>query len=342
MKNNKVNLKVGIVGCGLIGIKRAEAILSLGTDKVAGLYDINKQRMQNLARKTGAQIYPSWQKLVSDPEIDCVIVAVYHKILPKIALAALKNGKYVLAEKPLGNNASEAKQIAKASKEAGRILKVGFNHRFHPAILKARQLFKNGKIGKLLYIRAVYGHGGRKDYDLEWRIQKKFSRGGEMYDQGSHLIDLGYWFAGEFKCAFASTKNYFWEKTSLEDNAFCQLEAKTGQTLHFQVSLTQWKNRFTFEVYGTGGYLLISGLGRSYGVETLTYGKRVGLGQVPREQVWQFLKGDDSWNLEWLEFKQAIAQKRQPLSSALDNVEVMKAVDCLYKSAKSKKMERIG
>jgi predicted dehydrogenase len=294
--------------------------------------------MKAVVDLTGAKIYSSWQSLVRDPNIDCVIVATYHKILPKIVLVALKNKKHVLAEKPLGNNAKEAKQLLEASEKVSKVLKVGFNHRFHPAVLKAHELVVKKTIGKILYIRAVYGHGARKNYDLEWRIQKKYTAGGEMYDQGSHILDLSEWFVGNFSKVFASTKNYFWNKTSLEDNAFCQLESKAGQTVFFQVSLTQWKNKFTFEIYGDKGYLLTSGLGRSYGVETLVLGTGVGLGKTPVEQVWEFKGEDNSWVLEWKEFKSAIRTGKPVMSSAKDNFKIMTVMDSLYESSKKGKV----
>jgi predicted dehydrogenase len=194
---------------------------------------------------------------------------------------------------------------------------------------------------KIMYARAVYGHGARKDYDLEWRHQAKFSRGGVMYDQGSHIADLSVWFLEPIEKVFANSKKYFWKRTSLEDNAFCQIVSKTGQVLAYQNSLTQWKNRFSFEVYGEKGYLLVNGLGRSYGVETLVWGKRIGLGQVPHEQTWEFPGEDKSWNLEWSNFRGAILEKKLVLSSGEENVVVMKIIDALYKSAKSGKLTKI-
>lgn len=340
---NRLNkqLNIGIIGCGSIGEKRAQAITKLRKDSITAVYDIDKQRMNSLAEITGAKTYSSWQALLKDPSLDAVIIATYHKILPQITLEALKHNKHVLAEKPLGNNAREAKAIYQSAKKYKRIVKVGFNHRFHPAVAKAFGLFKKGIIGKILYIRAVYGHGGRKNYDLEWRVQPKFTRGGELYDQGSHIIDMAHWFLGPFAKGFATVKNYYWHKTSLEDNGFAQLLTAKNQTVMFQTSLTQWKNRFNFEIFGGKGYLLINGLGRSYGVETLTLGTGVGGGKPPKQRVWQFPGADNSWVLEWQNFRAAVLREKSPLSSAKDNVEVMLAMDSLFKSVRSKKLEKI-
>lgn len=341
MKSRQRKLNVGIIGCGLIGRKRAKAIAELKTDKLVGIYDIDGPRMVDIYQETGAKMYESWQALVSDPEIDCVIVAAFHNVIPTIVLEALKKGKHVLAEKPLGNNYTEALTISKLAQKQKKIVKVGFNHRFHPAFIKARELFEKGSIGKTLYIRGVYGHGGRKDYDLEWRHQPKFTRGGVMYDQGSHMVDLSLWFLDPIEKVFANARRYFWKQTTLEDNSFCQLISKTGQTFSYQNSLTQWKNRFSFEIYGNKGYLLINGLGRSYGVETLTLGTEVGLGRVPKERVWEFSGPDMSWNDEWKNFREAIVLKKPVMSSAKENCEIMKVIDGLYQSARFSKIVKL-
>lgn len=341
MKNRKQKLNVGIIGCGLIGFKRAKAIMELGNDSVIGVCDISHERANELSKLTKAKVFKSWESLVKDEQINCVIVAAYHKDLPKMTIEALKNGKHVLAEKTLGWDAKDAKRINAAAKKAGKLLKVGFNHRFHPALAKAHQLFEAGAIGEIMYIRAAYGHGGRKNYGLEWRLQKKYTRGGEMYDQGSHMTDLSLWFLKKFDRVFGNAKNYFWKQANLEDNAFCQLITKKGQTSSFHVSLTQWKNHFSFDIYGTKGYLLVHGLGRSYGVETLTYGSGVGLGKVPKEKIWEFRGEDISWTEEWKNFRQGIFAHKPVLSSGADNVEVLKVIDGLYKSSSSGRLVKI-
>ena len=77
-------------------------------------------------------------------------------------------------------------------------VRVGYNHRFHPALQKARELVDAGALGPLMFIRARYGHGGRVGYDREWRADPNLSGGGELIDQGVHLIDLAGWFLGDF------------------------------------------------------------------------------------------------------------------------------------------------
>lgn len=339
MKSKSLN--IGLIGAGNIGAKRVRAVLDLGTDTILAVYDVNAEKAKLLAEICGAKICKNVNEIFNNPNIDCVIIATTTDASLNLTLQALQHKKHVLVEKPLGSNTKDALKVSLSSKKHKRIVKVGFNHRFHPAVAKAFELFKQSKIGKVMYIRAVYGHGARPGYDTEWRMQKKFSPGGELFDQGVHIIDMAFWFLGKFASAFAVNKNFYWKKSELEDNSFSQLESAGGSSVSFHVSLTQWKNRFNFEVYGTKGYLLVNGLGKSYGTETLTWGTDVGQGRVPTEQIFEFTGEDISWKEEWKEFRQAVLTHKQPMSSASDNVEVCRALEALYLSAKLGKIVKI-
>src|SRR4029077_13954679 len=139
--------------------------------------------------------------------------------------------------------------------------------------------------GKVMFIRARYGHGGRKGMEKEWRFNKKISGGGELLDQGIHLVDLARWFGGEMKTAYGLAQTKFWE-TKLDDNAFALLtNDHVAVSLH--ASTTQWKNLFSFEIYGDMGYLEITVKGGSYGEEVLVFGKK-NLGFAPALEVFKF------------------------------------------------------
>ena len=91
------------------------------------------------------------------------------------------------------------------------MVKVGFNHRFHPAILDLASEVHSGRHGELMHLRARYGHGGRLGYDREWRAQPERSGGGELIDQGMHLLDLTHWIAGPLPLHSALLRTHFWD-----------------------------------------------------------------------------------------------------------------------------------
>ena len=151
-----------------------------------------------MAEPFGARAATDFHAAVEAADIDAVVVATPHAELSAIAIACLNAGKHVLVEKPGGRNLAEVSAVTEAAAAAGRVAKVGYNHRFHPAVLKAREIVDRGELGQLMFIRGRYGHGGRPGYEKEWRFERSISGGGELIDQGSHLIDLAQWFLGEF------------------------------------------------------------------------------------------------------------------------------------------------
>ncbi|MDR3205154.1 MAG: Gfo/Idh/MocA family oxidoreductase [Deltaproteobacteria bacterium] len=320
-------MKIGLIGCGLIGLKRAEASRTLGLEVVAAA-DLFLEKASSLCSRFGGLAYTDYREVLSS-EAQIVNVAVTHDRLAFLALEALKAGKHVLLEKPGGRCALELAPVVKEASEKRLLVKAGYNHRFHPALNKAREIVDKGAIGPLLYIRGRYGHGGRLGYEKEWRMDKDIVGGGELIDQGSHLIDLARWFLGDFSSISGSLPTYYWP-AQVEDNAFMLLTAKNGANAFLHASWTEWKNLFSFEITGRDGKLSIEGLGGSYGLEQLTYYKMLeGLGP-PETVIWQYPFPDNSWTLELKELVEAIEERREPIGSAAEALEVLKIIDSLY------------
>jgi len=349
-------IKVGIIGAGVIGRKRAAAISAVGKgDEIITVCDIDFEKAKVLAEEYGSKIYTDWVDIVRDSKVECVIVATPNKLLKDISIAALNNKKNVLCEKPLGRNSEEAIEIFRKSNESGCVLKTGFNHRHHPAIFKAKQLIDASEIGSIYYLRCLYGHGGRPGYEKEWRASKDLCGGGELLDQGVHVVDLFRWFLGEFEEAFGQINTYYWNM-EVEDNAFAMFKTNAGQIAMMHTSWTQWKNKFIFEVFGEKGYLIIDGLGGSYGVERLIIGRRKVeavdplsknersfkyAGGPPDEELIEFPGPDISWQEEWKEFVSAIKENREPLGSGYDGLMANRMIEAVYKSAKLNKPVKI-
>ena len=321
-------MKIALIGAGVIGRKRGNIIKESRADHVCVVVDID----ENKAKMLGGSLGCSWSTQVKDAlgkEVEAVVVSTTHNYLAAITKIALKAGKHVLCEKPLGISVEEVAECVKIAKRKGLIYKAGYNHSFHPAIWRAKRYLDAGKIGELMYIKASYGHGGRPGYEKEGRMDKKLSGGGELIDQGAHLIDLSRWFSGEdFDEVMGFIKTTFWP-VEVEDNGFLLLRSKrVVASLH--ASWTEWKNRFEFELYGTLGYLKIRGLGGSYGTEILMLGRRVP-GQAPKERIWEFVGADISWKKEWQNFRDAIKNQGLVIGSGEDGLKVLEIVESIYK-----------
>ena len=343
-------MRIGIIGCGLIGSRRANVIRQAETDELVIVADIDESRGQSLAKEIGCAATTDWSEVVSRDDVQAIVVSTVNKFLMPITVAALESGKHVLCEKPLGRNCNEARQMVRAARFNHAVLKTGFNHRHHPAIWKAHELCASGAIGPLMFIRSVYGHGGRLGYDKEWRADADLAGGGELLDQGVHIIDLCRWFLGEISEAFGQTATYFWDlgyfppdprlpppvtRHQLEDNCFALLRTSGGQVATLHTSWTQWKNRFTFEVFGRDGYVIVDGIGGSYGAEKLTLGHCHAESGPPTEKCFEFPGPDRSWLAEWEEFTSAIQESRQPLANGEDGLQAMRVIDALYQSSRT-------
>jgi predicted dehydrogenase len=321
-------MRVAIVGCGLIGKKRAQA---LGDAQLVACADVVWERAVQLASTMpGATPETDWQKIVQRKDIDIVIVATTHDKLTEISLAALLSGKHVLVEKPATRRLVELEPLLVAAKESRFLVRVGFNHRYHRAIRKAKELIDLGAIGELMYIRGRYGHGGRLGYEKEWRALPEKSGGGEMIDQGVHLIDLSRWFLGDFEKIDGYAHTYYWNMP-VEDNAFMLLRTSKGQVSSLHVSCTEWKNLFSFEVFGRSGKLEITGLGGTYGVERLTFYKMLPQLGPPETTIWEYPMGDDSWNVELNEFQEDIRLGRNPSANLHDAESALRIVENIYR-----------
>ena len=219
-----------------------------------------------------------------------------------------------------------------AAQEKNLHIKAGLSLRYHPAIAKAHELFDKKRIGELIFLRCRYGHGGRPGYDDEWRAQKEISGGGELLDQGIHVVDLFNWFLGGFTEAVGYNLSGFWKAEGIEDNAFALFKTTDNKVASMHVSCTQWKNLFSFEIFGDKGHMVIEGLGGSYGIERLLIRDGAGTGRAPEETEIKFDNSQICWEREWSEFMSALNENREPLGNGEDAYRALQMVGAVYDS----------
>ncbi|HEV3019672.1 MAG TPA: Gfo/Idh/MocA family oxidoreductase [Burkholderiaceae bacterium] len=325
-----MTLRVGIVGCGLIGQKRARALGPAG--RVVACADPDEDRARAAAVHDGARVFSDWRQLVSLPDVDVVVVATPHDTLAPITLAAVEAGKHVLVEKPAARSPAELKPVIEAAQRRRAKVHVGFNHRYHRSFRKAREIFESGALGELMFVRARYGHGGRIGYDQEWRARPEISGGGELIDQGPHLIDLARWFLGDFSEVQGFAHTYYWSMP-VDDNGFMLLKTPRRQVAFLHASCTEWKNLFSMEIYGREGKLDVSGLGGSYGVERLTWYRMLPQMGPPETAAWEYPMDDDSWEVETAEFLEDIRLDRTPQPGLRDAAECLKIIQQIYRES---------
>lgn len=322
------HVRVAIIGCGLIGQKRAKALAGA---TLAVCCDVKLELAEKLAAAyPGVRATADWREAVAAEEVDIVVVATIHKELAPIAAAAAAAGKHVLVEKPGARRAAELDPVLEAAARTGVRVRVGFNHRYHPAMQKAREILDSGVAGPLMFIRGRYGHGGGPGYDKNWRAVEELSGGGEAIDQGMHLIDLSRWYMGDFPNVQGQIATYFWDMP-VEDNVFLLLRTAAGQTAQLHATWTEWKNLFSLEIYGKYGKIDISGLGRSYGVEKLIYYQMAPDLLPPSKVEFEYPGEDLSWDLEFAAFLTDITEGRDPEPGVRDAQAALRIVEAIYK-----------
>lgn len=332
--NKRQPIRLALVGAGGIGKRWGNAIQRVKGIRLLLAVDVNGAAAAAIAKNyLLCDTETDWKAILKRDDIDAVIVATPHAFLSPISLACLKAGKHVLSEKPGAVRSSDLKKAIAMAKRKNLRYMVGFNHRFHEGFLRAGALFQKGAIGNIQFIRSVYGFGGRPGMEKEWRLKKSVAGGGELIDQGVHMIDMARLFLGDIADVRGFANPLFW-KTEVEDNAFVLLRTKKKQVASIHVSWSNWKPIHRFEMYGTKGYIVVLGLGRKYGGgEKVILGKRSKDSGVESEK--EFVCNPDadlSLERELEEFVFAIREKRDPVPSGIDALKTLEIVERIYKT----------
>lgn len=325
-----------LIGAGKMGTRWAFVISKSAGATLSVIVDTDLKKAKELAKNIPQCTATSDIKhVLNNKVIDAVLIATTHNFLSPITALALKSGKHVLCEKPGANRSVQIKKNIVLAKRMGLVYKIGYNYRFHDGFIKARRLYQKGYIGKILFIRARHGFGGRVGYDKEWRINKEIGGGGHLHDQGVHLIDMAKSFIGKIEKVRGIRSDMYW-KSGTEDNAFLLIQGKNKAIASIHSSLTQWKRLHSFEIYGTKGYLSVEGLGLRYGDgEKLVVGKRTPDPDKVKEKVIVCNPvADNSLVYELKEFVSAIKRGTPINPTPFDAYEILKIVEEIYRTNK--------
>ncbi|HYI95418.1 MAG TPA: Gfo/Idh/MocA family oxidoreductase [Bryobacteraceae bacterium] len=323
-------MNFGIIGCGLMGKHRAQAVTAIAQAHLISVFDPSENRALTLAKDFHCSADETVQALLARPEIDAVVIAVPHYLSKQICIDALHAGKHIFCEKPLGLSSSECEEIIREC-PPDRTAAVGFNYRFYPGVRQAMRMITDGSIGALTHLRCVLGHGGRPGMEFEWKTSKAQCGGGSLLDPGIHFLDLIRQAGGELAVNGAALTRSFWE-VDVEDNAFLLLSA--GETVEAQVhiSLTEWKSRFSIDFFGTDGQLKLRGRSGFYGPQVLTYNRR-----------WEWLQPEftatrTEYPLEDVSFTDELrafiatveGRSSEPVGTADDCLQLLRLVEGVY------------
>ncbi len=326
-------LKCGIVGFGYMGQIRKKVIEANPGLQLIGVCEVN-ERNRGLIKDVPS--FGSVAALLKE-NVDLVFVCTPNCYSPEICIESLKAKKHVFCEKPPGRNVADIVTIREHEQNDLKLM-FGFNHRYHPGIVKAKVIVNSGRLGRIISTRGIYGKSGGIAFRESWRNQKEISGGGILLDQGIHMLDLFRHFCDDFDKVKCFSSNTYW-KFDLEDNAVVILRNNKGQIASLHSSATLWKHTFRLDLILEEGYIVVEGLlskTGSYGREKIVVAKRQfedeaeALGN-PSEETTYFDK-DSSWDLEVQEFVDCIEKNRPvTMSSSYDALRCMEIVEQAYK-----------
>ena len=335
-------MRLGLIGCGIIGAMRASAIAKLPGFRLVAVADADAARARTVADRFRAAVEPDWRGLVRRDDLDAVIVSTPPPLHAPMCIEALERGKHVLCEKPLARSPAECRLILEAAERPGRLLATRFNYRFYPAIVKAREILDSGLIGDLDHIRSYTGHPGGSEFTHPWVHDVDVMGGGALVDNGIHTIDLTRYFLGEVSEVKGFTTGNVWGFAGCEDNAFALLKSPVGKVASLHASWTEWRGyRWAIEIYGTRGCVRASYppmLTQAVWVDRPGGARRRRVHIFPVFQVIERLRSPhwtacQSFVLELKAFSRAIAGEKTEIALGRDGLRAVEIAHAVYSSA---------
>lgn len=245
-------MRFGLIGAGSIGAVRAKALGAMQSSSLTAVHDLDEARARAIA--PGATFHASAQSLIESPDADAVIISTPPQFHERLATDAVRAGKHVLVEKPMAASVDVCQRMAQAATDAGRLLTVGYNHRYFEALKLIRDVVRSGEIGTLSHVRAYTGHTGLSEFKAPWMYDAGVMGGGTLMDNGTHIIDLVRYMMGDVVEVYGHASNRVWQIDGVEDNALALVRSADGVTGSIQASWTEWKGyRFHVEAYGDRG-----------------------------------------------------------------------------------------
>ena len=200
------SLGVGMIGYSFMGAVHSHAwrtvgrVFDLGVDvDMRVICGRNEEAVTAAAAKYGWQSAETdWRAVIARDDIDIIDVCTPGSSHEEIAVAALNAGKHVICEKPLANTVAEAERMAAAAQASSGTSMVAFNYRRVPALAYARELVRQGRLGRIFHVRAVYLQDWIIDpeFPLVWRLVKEEAGSGALGDLGAHIVDAAQFVTG--------------------------------------------------------------------------------------------------------------------------------------------------
>lgn len=342
-------IRVGIIGVG--GIARGAHIpgyQKLSDVEMVAFCDIIPERARKGVEEfgaPGAKAYEDYRELIARDDIDAVSVCTPNAVHAEIAIAALNAGKDVICEKPMAIKPAEAWAMVEAARRNGRILTIGYQHRFGDDARLLRQMVEEGALGDIYYARAL---ALRRRGVPTWGVflNKEAQGGGPLIDIGTHALDLTLWLMGEVgrpvwalgatfrKLADHPGYNAWgtWDpaKFEVEDAGFGFVTFESGAVVSVESS---WALNLKDSPFGS----ILAGT--KAGAELLDGQLRIFTEERGRlvDQTFNQPRGDSNYHREIAYFVECVKTRQEPLVKPEQAATVVQILDAIYRSGAAQK-----
>ena len=322
-------LRFGIIGCGSIAASSfAPSLLKSERAELTAVCRRDLDKAREFAERFGdCTAYGSAEELLSDPQVDAVIVSTPTDSHRDYTTLAAQKGKHVLCEKPMARHAEECREMIAACRQAGVKLGVAYRRRLFPQVLKAQELIAAGRIGRVVCVRTHYS-GWMEAGAGNWRIDPEI--GGAMMEMAVHRIEVMLNFGGQPAevSALVETVHHDWP---VDDSDALLVKFADGKIGMHSTILTSKPRRDMAQIDGTEGRILIDSLEFSSDQIRLETSDGVeDIAVAPLEQPYFDLPMID-------DFVVAISDNRQPVCDAETGYWVQAVCDAAFHSAREKK-----
>lgn len=311
-------LKWGIAGCGKFSEQSViPALLKLSKSEVIALYSSDINRAKSLGDKIGAEAYSDFKKFL-ESDIDVVYIGSANNDHYWQAIESARAKKHIVCEKPLALTAIQAKEMIEEAEKNGIHFATNFVYRFHPLIIKAKELIENQSIGKIIAINIHY----LVDYppNENFRFVKSKSGGGPLRDIGSHTIDLFRFFGGEIERIEGELDNIVY-KSEVEDFAIGYAKFEKGGYGSFIVSFNAKKSSNRIQIIGYNGSIEIENL-----ISQKVLPSKINI-DLSGERKKAFFKRGDKLLSALKSFQNSFLKNEKPLSTGYDGYINMKLIE---------------
>jgi len=245
-------LRWGFIGAG--GIAKRALFPAISKSNVGEIYAVaSRDKTKALTISPNGIVYTSYDELLADPKVEAVYISLPNSLHLPLAIKAMRAGKHVLCEKPLGMNAAEVEEAIAVSKETNRIFVEASWNRWHPRSQRIREIVASGEIGKITHIRTCFTYDGLDQENI--RLDPKLG-GGILYDLGPYSTVAPLW-AMDFADISDLDVQVIWHKGGTDETTRANFTiggAKAETIASDNIQLTHW-----FIIEGTKGELRTGG-----------------------------------------------------------------------------------